>query len=64
MNIIGLCLKQNQDDLTHLILGGRITKVSTTKTFKEEEFNQELAPKNAKIEHITNDGQKYIVMTY
>lgn len=32
-------------------------------TFKEKEFNSELAPKHATIEHFSRWGRKYVRMT-
>lgn len=50
-------------DMNSLLLG-KPGKGYHTKTFKEGEFKQELAPSNAKIEYIQIDGEKHIRMTY
>lgn len=39
-------------------------KASKIATFKENEFNQELAPENSKIEHYEADGEKFVRIIY
>ncbi|MDD1505835.1 hypothetical protein PVA17_24275 [Lysinibacillus sp. CNPSo 3705] len=48
----------------HEIIVGKVGPAYKTSIFKENEFKKELAPSNAKIEHIEMKNEKFVKMTY
>ena len=48
----------------NMLFVGRLGSASKTITFEEKDFKKELAPPNAKFEHLELNSKKFIRMTY
>ncbi|MCR8860432.1 hypothetical protein COL32_20705 [Bacillus pseudomycoides] len=57
-------LPNSKDTQNNSLVVGKIGKGTKNYIFKESNFKPELAPKEAKVEHVKIDGNNLVVMSY